>query len=145
MGPTWGPPESCRPQMSPMLVSWTLLSGRFWFHEDLMTWLVNVPSLNICFILLPCKFVCTQCCNRQGILSYSMVLFVQKSDKTFIILCPCERMNVTFVFQSHTQKFHCDNCSNCYDITIIVCPDYWKNLTGESKDLYRRTGLSCTL
>ena len=25
MGPTWGPPGSCRPQMGPMLASWTLL------------------------------------------------------------------------------------------------------------------------
>ena len=27
MGPTWGPPGSCRPQMSLMLAPWTLLSG----------------------------------------------------------------------------------------------------------------------
>ena len=27
MGPTWGPPGSCRPQMDPMLAQWTLLSG----------------------------------------------------------------------------------------------------------------------
>ena len=27
MGPTWGPPGSCRPQMGPMLVPWTLLAG----------------------------------------------------------------------------------------------------------------------
>ena len=27
MGPTWGPPGSCRPQMGPMLSPWTLLSG----------------------------------------------------------------------------------------------------------------------
>ena len=27
MGPTWGPPVSCRCQMGPMLVPWTLLSG----------------------------------------------------------------------------------------------------------------------
>ena len=27
MGPTWGPPGSCRPQMGPMLAPWTLLSG----------------------------------------------------------------------------------------------------------------------
>ena len=27
MGPTWGPPGSCLPQMGPMLVPWTLLSG----------------------------------------------------------------------------------------------------------------------
>ena len=27
MGPTWGPPGSCRPQMGPMLAPWTLQSG----------------------------------------------------------------------------------------------------------------------
>ena len=27
MGPTWGSPGSCRPQMSPMLAQWTLLLG----------------------------------------------------------------------------------------------------------------------
>ena len=27
MGPTWGPPGSCRPQMGPMLAPWTLPSG----------------------------------------------------------------------------------------------------------------------
>ena len=27
MGPIWGPPGSCRPQMGPMLALWTLLSG----------------------------------------------------------------------------------------------------------------------
>ena len=30
MGPTWGPPGSCRPQMGPMLAPWTLLSGNCW-------------------------------------------------------------------------------------------------------------------
>ena len=27
IGPTWGPPGSCWPQMGPMLAPWTLLSG----------------------------------------------------------------------------------------------------------------------
>ena len=27
MGPTWGPPGSCRSQMGPMLAPWTLISG----------------------------------------------------------------------------------------------------------------------
>ena len=31
MGPTWGPPGSCWPQMGPMLASWTLLS-RLLYH-----------------------------------------------------------------------------------------------------------------
>ena len=29
MGPTWGPPGSCRPQMGPMLAPWTLLPGLY--------------------------------------------------------------------------------------------------------------------
>ena len=29
MGPTWGPPGSCRPQLGPMLAPWTLLPGTF--------------------------------------------------------------------------------------------------------------------
>ena len=38
MGPTWGPPGSCRPQMSPMLAPWTSLSGniltrRYWILQ----------------------------------------------------------------------------------------------------------------
>ena len=28
MGPIWGPPGSCRPQMGPMLAPWTLLWGK---------------------------------------------------------------------------------------------------------------------
>ena len=28
MGPIWGPPGSCQPQMGPMLAPWTLLSGK---------------------------------------------------------------------------------------------------------------------
>ena len=28
MGPTWGPPGSCRPQMGPMSVPWTFLLGK---------------------------------------------------------------------------------------------------------------------
>ena len=28
MGPTWGPPWACPPQMDPMLAPWTLLSGQ---------------------------------------------------------------------------------------------------------------------
>ena len=34
MGTTWGPPGSCRPQIGPMLASWTLLSGKYW-HSPL--------------------------------------------------------------------------------------------------------------
>ena len=31
LGPTWGPPGSCRPQMGPMMAPWTLLSGVSYF------------------------------------------------------------------------------------------------------------------
>ena len=34
MGPTWGPPGSCRPQMGPMLAPWTLLLGYRCINES---------------------------------------------------------------------------------------------------------------
>ena len=40
MGPTWGPPGSCRPQMGPMMASWTLLSGCFWYRLGAYCWLM---------------------------------------------------------------------------------------------------------
>ena len=43
MGPTWGPPGSCRPQMGPMLAPWTLLSG-------------YVPQKRIDVIAYPCHY-----------------------------------------------------------------------------------------
>ena len=50
MGPTWGPPGSCRPQMGPMLATWTLLSRFFITHaEEKMKWSgrqeVEVPCI----------------------------------------------------------------------------------------------------
>ena len=48
MGPTWGPPGSCRPQMGPMLASWTLLSGQYLYMIPLnlyiMQWLKTVQT-----------------------------------------------------------------------------------------------------
>ena len=48
MGPTWGPPGSCRPQMGPVLAAWTLLSG-LWsvpIHRNLrVIKMQNLPSL----------------------------------------------------------------------------------------------------
>ena len=34
MGPTWGPPGYCRPQMGPILAPWTLLSGKIRKHNE---------------------------------------------------------------------------------------------------------------
>ena len=39
MGPTWGPPGSCRPQMGLTLAPWTLLSGLDW-----MAALAGIPQ-----------------------------------------------------------------------------------------------------
>ena len=36
MGPTWGPPGSCRPQMGLMLAQWTLLPGFLMFFLPIM-------------------------------------------------------------------------------------------------------------
>ena len=36
MGPTWGQPRSCRPEMGPMLAPWTLLLGKLHYCD--VTW-----------------------------------------------------------------------------------------------------------
>ena len=33
LGPTWGLPGSCRPQVGPMLAPWAWLSGKSWILE----------------------------------------------------------------------------------------------------------------
>ena len=42
MGPPWGPPGSCRPQVGPMLAPWTLLSGIFYEIYCPYHWLLAV-------------------------------------------------------------------------------------------------------
>ena len=37
MGPTWGPPGSCRPQMGPMLAPWTL-PGSYRVQNGINSW-----------------------------------------------------------------------------------------------------------
>ena len=57
MGPTWGPPGSCQPQMGPMLAPWTLLSGQVWNWWTLQTlcggmhWLQRAKNAGLwCFL-----------------------------------------------------------------------------------------------
>ena len=67
MGPTWGPPGSCLPQMDPMLAPWTLLSGSVLFcfvvvmdkirieckgHPATSTIAVAPVGILLCFIAL---------------------------------------------------------------------------------------------
>ena len=75
MGPTWGPPGSCRPQMGPKLAPWTLLSGKtilrpfylhngisytgkttslYWvrsFHYTIYPWLMNFVLFWLCILV----------------------------------------------------------------------------------------------
>ena len=44
MGPTWGPPGSCRPQMGPMLAPWTLVSGTS--HQPTKYYNVTITKQN---------------------------------------------------------------------------------------------------
>ena len=44
MGPTWGPPGTCRSQMGPMLAPWTLLSGASNAENVSISWLLHVTA-----------------------------------------------------------------------------------------------------
>ena len=81
MGPTWGPPGSCRPQMGPMLAPWTLLS-RIYCNIWITCLLLLTPFLDLerewqkqikgndsrqCVIILP---------NGRYDLIYESVIFI---------------------------------------------------------------------
>ena len=46
MGPTWGPPGSCRPEMGPVLAPWALLSGA-------VLWAMGQVHCGICELFIP--------------------------------------------------------------------------------------------
>ena len=48
MGPTWGPPGSCRPQMGPMLAPSTLLSGASTAVGQLVYYRIGAPRPQTC-------------------------------------------------------------------------------------------------
>ena len=54
MGPTWGPPGTCRPKMGPMWSSWTLLSGH----------LTPVDSPHKGPVIWDCVHIMTSSCQR---------------------------------------------------------------------------------
>ena len=58
MGPTWGPPGSCWPQMGPMLAPLTLLSGKFPCYTEIEV----IKPKQLC-----CKF-CMIIVRRAGLL-----------------------------------------------------------------------------
>ena len=73
MGPTWGPPGSCRPQMGPMLAPWTLLSG--WDFKKFMV--IFLPYVHKRYLI--------QCIPRN--MSYSFFY-------SFVLLQTCYPMLV---------------------------------------------------
>ena len=47
MGPTWGPPGSCRPQVGPMLAPWTLLSGIILMTSMLFSGVIGASPVEV--------------------------------------------------------------------------------------------------
>ena len=57
MGPTWGPPGPCRPQMGPMLAPWTLLSGLLWLRVFLTSIWMRLKNMAIVQLWVPWSLV----------------------------------------------------------------------------------------
>ena len=65
MGPTWGPPGSCRPQMGPMLVPWTFMGSgipQLWTIETTM----KITYLKFQSNLRPNEFTVAAACNLMS-------------------------------------------------------------------------------
>ena len=91
MGPTWGPSGSCRPQMGPMLVPQTLLSGYYIWGvstvpaEDVRCYDICWPNDGqICIQYMPVAQVWRPTILR--VLGYWLTLSVLKFDWNFSIV-----------------------------------------------------------
>ena len=75
IGPTWGPPRSCRPQMGPMLGPWTLLSGKQWPPGDVL---------------------CPALWDRTDDSGHN---YLRKLTVAVVIFCGCLRGNMSLIFK----------------------------------------------
>ena len=77
MGPTWGPPGSCRSQVGPMLAPWTLLSGhsngmqicKAFNHQNLG------KQMRICFLQHLSQLFVSTSSSRRGMPTLFLNLF----------------------------------------------------------------------
>ena len=115
MGPTWGPPGSCRPRMGPMLAPWTLLSGMS-------------LSKTICVILSDCKnilyhfpfFIFVTVHNPMF---YSWQLFDTKESYDDYTHTELAKYNIR-------PMFHITGTAGNWVRYIGLCVTVWYNLCG---------------
>ena len=79
LGPTWGPPGSCRPQMGPMLAPWTLLS---------VAGLTKPPSK---LRYRVCKWIQNHAPNHEAIRSYTGI-YPASSVRRHALMSPLYKM-----------------------------------------------------
>ena len=136
MGPTWGPPGSCRPQMGPMLAPWTLLSGyAFLFNikicainVSVWNWIQEYTSIKM-IIMKTCRFkrnsgtsISTEQQNTPYNKYYMMLLSLLLSPGRLLIglyigdICPscicCKTFNCQKHIWTYSAKCHVNySCS----------------------------------
>ena len=129
MGPTWGPPGSCRPQMGPMLAPRTLLSGlsiiwlsKFWFLPFLNWEWKSVSLKGKCCHFDEIVIVgCTGSCQKDNFQCRQWWKFCRNDDisislytsqeSCISILC-CDLMLCTSPFYPYSSRllhWHWDN------------------------------------
>ena len=102
MGPTWGPTGSCRPQMYPMLVPWTLQSAPTKFQEYLRIY----PVIWVCsrvyltrelwqFIDLP---------NNGFALDAEVLISMSKAYREWVPAARSRYIAVIFLFITHKGR-----------------------------------------
>ena len=62
MGPTWGPPGSCRPQMGPMLAPWTLLLGVPFYGISILWYIFSCDQAALQMVFSVCPSVRLSVC-----------------------------------------------------------------------------------
>ena len=122
MGPTWGPPGSCRPQIGPILAPWILLSG------------YNVFIMKIHRRLGSCDSVCRNTASQYNIVWH---VPLQQTPRTHQL-----SVSITYPINPLSSDIYDGNyeylilqyiliidISSHFQIDVLRCDEYYKIYT----------------
>ena len=130
IGPTWGPPGSCRPQMGPMLAPWTLLSGLSLLGRDgpqCHLWGRNDHS-NVVYLALTTMVCCYTCACQYRSASAASV-HGDSSNNSFsysvqipVIVTPVTGSNPVYQRTKTNPVYNQTDACEANQLGIVIAP-----------------------
>ena len=129
MGPTWGPPGSCRPQMGSMLAPWTLLSV-ISSHRMLLRSLLIIAWEQVDII------------QTTSITAVHDIFILQQCSPLFHIFATCPlHADLSLTHSKQGRLFSLHHISNSYETPCYLWDEYHRINAGIKPVVLRHLNL----